>query len=72
MWARCVTDMSAEYAQMVNRWTKCGVDTDELVDFGTRASVRLATDPWRILGLMLDGAKAPPPDKHHNHRSGGR
>ncbi|WP_156614101.1 hypothetical protein [Mycobacterium sp. 852002-51961_SCH5331710] len=54
LWASCVAEVSTEYAGLVNQWAKCGFDPAEMVDFGAKVSARMATDPWRILGLMLN------------------
>ena len=53
LWTDCVTEVSTEYAGLVNRWAKCGFDPAEMVDFGTKMSARMATDPWRFLALTL-------------------
>lgn len=55
-WASCVTEVSTEYAGLVNHWAKCGFEPTEMVDFGAKVSARLATEPWRMWGLMLGGS----------------
>lgn len=59
LWASCVTEVSTEYAGLVNHWAKCGFEPTEMVDFGAKVSARLATDPWRIFGLMLGAGPQP-------------
>jgi hypothetical protein len=71
MWADCVTEVSTEWAGLVNKWTKCGFDPADMVDFGSKVSVRMATDPWRALGLFFDAAKTvqhTQPHTAHHHR----
>ncbi|KUI22723.1 hypothetical protein AU193_10480 [Mycobacterium sp. GA-1285] len=53
LWASCVTEVSTEYAELVNHWAQCGFDPTEMAEFGAKVSARMATDPWRIFGLML-------------------
>jgi hypothetical protein len=55
-WTGCVTEVSTEYAALVNRWVKCGFEPTEMMDFGARVSARLATEPWRFWGAVLNGA----------------
>ncbi|OBK80572.1 hypothetical protein [Mycobacterium sp. 1164985.4] len=62
LWASCVTEVSTEYAGLVNHWAKCGFDPAEMAEFGAKVSARMATDPWRILGLML--SQTPQPKGH--------
>lgn len=62
LWAGCVTEVSNEYAGLVNHWAKCGFDAGEMADFGAKVSARLATEPWRIWGMMLG---ATPQHKGH-------
>ncbi|MGE2718481.1 hypothetical protein [Mycolicibacterium celeriflavum] len=64
LWASCVTEVSTEYAGLVNRWAKCGFDPTEMVDFGAKVSARMATDPWRILSLMLSQGTSPQDEGH--------
>lgn len=59
LWASCVTEVSTEYAGLVNHWAKCGFEPTEMVDFGAKVSARLATEPFRIFGLMLGGSPQP-------------
>lgn len=62
LWASCVTEVSTEYAGLVNHWAKCGFDPAEMAEFGAKVSTRMATDPWRILSLML--SQSPQPKGH--------
>lgn len=59
MWADCVTEVSTDYAALVNRWAKCGFDVNEMVEFGSKVSARLATDPFRVMKLLLDAGPQP-------------
>lgn len=59
MWTDCVTEVSTEYAGLMNRWATCGFDANEMVEFGSKLSVRLATDPFRFWSLLLNSG--PPP-----------
>ncbi|MGE2736113.1 hypothetical protein [Mycolicibacterium vaccae] len=58
MWTDCVTEVSTEYATLVNRWAKCGFDASEFADFGSKVSARLATDPFRIWSHLLNSGAA--------------
>lgn len=53
MWTHSVTEVSTEYAGLVNKWAKSGFQPAEMVDFGAKVSARLATEPWRFWGAML-------------------
>jgi hypothetical protein len=70
LWTECVSDMSKEYAGLVSRWSKCGFDPADVVGFGTKVSLRLATDPWKFLDLVLKSSTST--SGSHQHGSHAR
>lgn len=59
MWTDCVTEVSTEYTGLVNRWARTGFDANEMVEFGSKVSARMATDPFRFWSLLLRSGPQP-------------